>query len=282
MGTDTQPIYKDELERFLIDLYTLIGIKISIFNIDGEEIVYYPNKYSGFCSYVRSFPVLNERCEACDKRAIEECKKTQKSQFYICHAGLMESFSPIMIDNTVAGYIVIGQSRNGMNPYSNNLLDEKRIDGKKLRSLFEKLPEIKRSTVVSAAHIVEVCAAYNQLKTLLYEENLSDDIRIEQYVGKNIQNEFGVEEMCEFLKISRRSLYRTFATSFKTTPAKYILMRRLSEACRNLSETKKSVKEIAYLSGFKDYGYFSRLFKSEYKMSAIQYRKSRLGEVKDL
>ncbi len=50
------------------------------------------------------------------------------------------------------------------------------------------------------------------------------------------------------------------------TPLQYLTHRRLSNAQQlldNQQESRLSLKEIAFLSGFDDYYYFSRVFKQE-------------------
>lgn len=70
--------------------------------------------------------------------------------------------------------------------------------------------------------------------------------------------------------------YSWFRKKFKEftgiSPAKYILSLRIQEACRLLSESKLSIKEISWRLNFDDASYFSAMFTREVGISPKEYR----------
>jgi AraC-like DNA-binding protein len=77
--------------------------------------------------------------------------------------------------------------------------------------------------------------------------------------------------------VSLKTLGKLTKKYFDRTPSDLIQERLMMEAKRELYLTDKSVKEIAYLLGFEDEFYFSRLFKKNTDTSPINYRKA-VGE----
>ena len=65
----------DELLNLMKDFYNLTLIKICIYDLNGNEVCYYPQKFSSFCGKYREKPEINALCEKCDQKAIAECKK---------------------------------------------------------------------------------------------------------------------------------------------------------------------------------------------------------------
>lgn len=57
------------------------------------------------------------------------------------------------------------------------------------------------------------------------------------------------------------------------TPKQYIMYVRLNRAKELLESTNHQIKEIAYMCGFDNPLYFSRIFQQHYKISASEYRK---------
>jgi len=86
----------------------------------------------------------------------------------------------------------------------------------------------------------------------------------------------------DLAKISLRSLptfKRDFTAEFHTTPGKWLLKKRLENANLLLHSTPKRVSDIAFESGFENITHFSRVFKDQYGMSPVQYRKEHLSEI---
>ena len=81
--------------------------------------------------------------------------------------------------------------------------------------------------------------------------------------------------MAEFVGMS--STY--FSKKFKEVTGfgfkEYILNIRMKKACLLLLETKLSVTEIAYETGFNDSNYFGDVFKRIKGVSPLKYRKNR-------
>jgi transcriptional regulator GlxA family with amidase domain len=69
---------------------------------------------------------------------------------------------------------------------------------------------------------------------------------------------------------------KKFVQASGTSPAKYIMARRLETACKMLEDRKLGLKEIARTCGFCDAFQFSRQFKKGLRLSPTEYRRHKL------
>lgn len=76
--------------------------------------------------------------------------------------------------------------------------------------------------------------------------------------------EFGIEELCRSLAMSRSQLYRKFAALTDTTVYHFIRTLKLKKAKELLLTTNLNVSEVAYDTGFKNLAHFSRTFTKEF------------------
>lgn len=81
-----------------------------------------------------------------------------------------------------------------------------------------------------------------------------------------------LEEVATTVGLSRERLSRLFHETLGITFSEYLNHARLETARRQLRETKKSVTEIAFASGFQSLSQFHRRFKATENKSPSSYR----------
>ena len=154
----------EELFNLMRDFYNLTQIKICIYNLDGEEVFYYPEKFSSFCGKYRENEQVNNLCKECDKHAIEECKKLLKPITYTCHIGLTECIAPIIIDEILYGFVVLGQIK------TENFNMEKILRlSDDLIELFNELPIINDKKIRSSLNILVALTSIEYMKEYIKE-----------------------------------------------------------------------------------------------------------------
>lgn len=261
------------LEKLLCHFYNLTSIKACLYDSDGNELCYYPTKLSSFCEILREDKLIDEKCKECDRHAFDVCKKARTQYTYTCHAGLRECISPIIYDNTIVGYIMIGQIKNS---YEENLVhiqngftDEKK---ERLRSAYDNLPSIPKDKLDAAFHILDACSGYEVLKTQLLGFKNSIDSQIDTYIRKNLSSHISVPRLCSEFHLSRHEIYNICNKHFGYSPAEYIKKCRLTYACKLLATTDLPIYKVAMQCGIPDYNYFSKVFKSTYGISPTKYK----------
>ena len=262
-------MYEYDLKRMkdlLYNFYTLTGIKACIYDSDQNELCYYPEKLSTFCSTLRKNPDMDKKCAECDKRAFSVCKRTHKQYAYKCHAGLWECFSPVLYHDNIIGYIVIGQIR------AEDAATLPTYLTKELSERYTLLPVIAKKTVSAAFRILDACAGYAYLKALIKSTDNRIETKIEKYIEENLTKDLSVSTLCSIFHLSRSEIYIIFHKYFNSSVADYIKKRRLEKACELLKTTKMPVHKIAKHCGIPDYNYFSKIFKREFGKAPSKFK----------
>lgn len=108
----------------------------------------------------------------------------------------------------------------------------------------------------------------------LYDrENERMALEISEYIKKNYQLNFSVENLTRQFSISRTGLYTLFRDIFGMTVNEYITNCRIVRAKDLLINTEYSVEIISDMVGCSSISTFSRLFKIRTDMSPLKYRK---------
>lgn len=87
-----------------------------------------------------------------------------------------------------------------------------------------------------------------------------------------------LEVLGNVANMSKIHLHRQFTDAFHVTPYNYMLKKRMEDAMHLLASSNLSINEIAYKVGYRDIGYFSRLFKKQMGISPNQYRKNNMNQ----
>lgn len=98
---------------------------------------------------------------------------------------------------------------------------------------------------------------------------------------RDFATEIDISAVARECGVSREHMCRSFRKYLNVTPSQYINAIRLKEASRLLSQTERSVTEIAGDVGFNNPGYFFRLFGDYFKVSPREYRQRKLQAALD-
>lgn len=93
------------------------------------------------------------------------------------------------------------------------------------------------------------------------------------YIEGNIRLPINSQTIADYLGISRSHLYRLFTSEIGTTVNHYVQTVRIESACRLLSTTDLTVKDIATNIGFSNPMYFNQVFRKYMGMTPGEYRR---------
>jgi len=99
-----------------------------------------------------------------------------------------------------------------------------------------------------------------QQALLWYQEHLADGI--------------GVREVAAAINLSSSHLRRLFQSVLQDTPKRIFQRAALEKACRFMAATSLSLKEIAYLCGYKGFSQFHRAFRAQYHQAPEEWRRN--------
>jgi len=97
--------------------------------------------------------------------------------------------------------------------------------------------------------------------------------KLTQIILKNISDlDFGLTEIQEELGISRSNFHYKINKLVGTSPSVFVRTIKLKYAAELLKKENYNIKEISYISGFKNPSYFNQVFKEVYNTTPQTYR----------
>ena len=82
-----------------------------------------------------------------------------------------------------------------------------------------------------------------------------------QLMEANLEEPLPLQDLAEYVQLSRRQLERLFLKHLHSTPSRYYLKLRLDRARRLLKQTSRSIVEITAMCGFVSTTHFSRCYR---------------------
>lgn len=95
-----------------------------------------------------------------------------------------------------------------------------------------------------------------------------------EYIEFNYAEKLTVQDIADYIGISRSQLYRVFMEMYQKSTMQIILEYRIRMACQLLKNSSLSIGSVGYSVGFEDNLYFSRAFKKVMGISPREYIRS--------
>ena len=266
-----------QLISILRDFHKITNARISIHDVDFNEIAAYPDDLTMFCSFIQGNKSVAKRCKDADRIAFEKVLSTGTTYTYTCHCGLIETVAPIYHYGVLSGFFMMGQitdnddaSIDKIRTLSSSFTDDKTT----LEKVITSIPRIPTENQSSYVNILSIIAQYLTQSKKVAPKYDDLAIRLRHYIHMNYSGDLSVENLCSIFACSRTTLMSKFKSKFKTTVGEYISKYRLSKAEELIKESDETIKSIAISCGFSDQNYFTKVFLKAYKMTPIAYRKA--------
>ncbi len=191
----------------LISVDTLMLIQESFAGITGMATIIVDStgtpvtkgsNFTEFCmKYTRSSPVGCRRCEKCDREGAENAYKKGRAVTYVCHGGLIDYASPIIVNNEIIGAIIGGQvltEKPDILKYE-KIAREIGVDPLRYIYAVQKVNIVDRETIDRASHFVHVLSsviselAYSKRKALSSGEELKREAQLKSDFLANMSHE---------------------------------------------------------------------------------------------
>ena len=256
------------------DFFSATGINLSILDSNFARLQYTDKASANqYCKYINSNPTISSKCLICDYALLKECKEKKQPVSHICHAGLLDIAIPIMHNQSILGYIMLGQLK-----IDDNFKDIKQkfnrdnLDIDKLEVLYGTLPIKNEEFIKSIINLATILAKHLLLENIVKPKNLSTLDTLVEYINQNIQSPLSVEDIAQENFVSVSLIYKLFYKNFNTSVKDYINKRRCELALSLLMFSDKSLNDVAFEVGFSSLSYFSKVFKKLYGVSPLKYR----------
>ena len=116
----------------------------------------------------------------------------------------------------------------------------------------------------------------DELSANLLSIRKNDKVCIRETMEKYFMHPLSLNEYARLCARSLSSFKADFFDTFKTSPGKWLMTKRLEHARLLIETTEAPVTEVAAKAGFKNTSHFVRIFKDTYGKPPLQYRQVRL------
>ena len=117
------------------------------------------------------------------------------------------------------------------------------------------------------------CGSKDELDRMIYH-NVMRLRPVVEYIDEHYSEKLTIEKLSGMITVSPDYFTKIFKESMGKTPIDYINAIRINRAMRYLSDTDKSMIEIADEIGFCNPNYFHKIFKQYMNSSPLAYRKA--------
>ncbi len=270
---------KEKIKELLLDFYLSTGIAVTFYDSSTKMVATSP-VYCEWCKKIRSDNKRQENCNLSNLTHMNLASRTKQTVCYTCHTGLMEAIIPVLYEDTLIGYMQIGQFRDQNKVYSSldmalSRIEEYGLDRNELLPLYESLPLLSSEKFEAVKRILLVLIKSFWDDALIRHNRSMLSVKIEQYIEERLLEKISVESICKHFFISKNALYRLFSEEFNTTIGKYLLTKRINLAMEKLTKTNLAITAISLECGFTDYNYFIRAFKKQTGITPLQFRKNK-------
>ena len=115
--------------------------------------------------------------------------------------------------------------------------------------------------------------ANSELKNYFLSLRLQEQSPIKEIMEANYAYNLNIDAYARLTNRSVSSFKRDFQATYKTTPGRWLMDKKLDRAKRLLLETDNSISDVAFDSGFENTAHFSRLFKQKAGITPMEFRK---------
>lgn len=151
---------------------------------------------------------------------------------------------------------------------------------------FEALLEVRQT-----GYNINACfMAANQLRQILTHIALLKPVKnqaiakqtldlekIHSLMVAHAEEQLNLDSLAAAANLSKYHFINKYKALTGTTPINHFINIKIERACHLLDTSQKSISEIAYILGYEDAYYFSRIFKKVMGLPPRQYRNIRLG-----
>jgi len=262
----------EELNQVISDFYHITGINLAILDRNFCGVTDSSLYATGFCSLVHQ--EKSGICAESDRLILERCSVSKKPEMHICHAGLIDIALPILYQDTIMGYIIMGQMRRDM-PFSKiaPLLSAFATDQKLFEQEYETLICYNDEQAMSAARLAVMLTSHILTKNMIKPDYDYTTETIIRYINENLAENLSISSLCTALNLSKNVLYEQISQAFGCTVNEYITDCRIRLAKEMLLHTTEPIGSICEQTGIMNDTYFCRLFKKKTGLTPLQYRK---------
>lgn len=233
----------------------------------------------GYRARLVSEPLLRRKLQSADG-AGAVLGGLWNGSYFLAEAGLLDGYQCALHPD---GRATMAELFPKVNLTSRSyVLDRKRIScagaNSSLRMMLELIRHSAGEELLRAVQEVLDCdnvqeVADVSIVAIDFDPNLPPALRLAlELMRSNIEEPIEIEEIAQYVGMSRRHLERLFCRYVKATPPRYYLELRLTRARQLLQSTNKTLTDISVACGFLTLPHFHRCFRQLFNMAPREFR----------
>ncbi len=266
----------EKLEAAVKDFYNSTGVNINFLKDDFTSLTDRKLWHESYCSKIQQSFEGRKRCLMSDRSILEKCSKSKKTEVRICHAGLVDVAAPVVYNDSVVAYIILGQMKKD-DDFSlvRKYVSDLGLDVDKLQADYDKMTLYDEEKVMSIASIATMLTKYILVESMLRPETDVTFGKALSYIEKNLEAHLTPDDISRGANISKTSLYKYFHHYFNCTVSEYINKKRVEKSADYLRTTDMSIEIISQKVGFMSASYYTRMFKKYMGTTPFSYRRQK-------
>ena len=268
-------------EELLQNFYDITGVKVALFD-SRFHCVAAVGHSEGYCHYLHRSRKCLDACMQSDMDAFRHVRDSGEPYVYKCPFGLFEAIAPVVINEEVRAYLIIGPVAEPGKECDNTLIRcaQKMTPEWSEDTLRAKLAGMVRHTepeVCALSDTLTVYAAYFENSTQLLPNEKTIGQMVKSYVVQNLSKKITLSELSLHTHCSTVTLTEHFKREYGITIMQYLLKKRMQLAEQLLTDNVFSVTDISIKCGFSDVEYFSRCFKQTHGVPPSEWRQKQIN-----
>lgn len=265
-----------QLIRLLDGFTALLGIRIAVFTPDAQELQAGLNRTGcEYCRHLRKEFDFDSHCRRLDQKMFNQAREQKQLISYQCHGYLREAIIPLIGNNTLLGFLMIGQFRTQSqtcDPLLKKLPQSRKLN--RLRTLYNQTPCFDESQLTNILGIYQAIAELTVMKGLFSLPQRQSIEPIMKFIKQKPSQTLSLDQAAELAGKSTSSVSHLFKRLTGQSFKQYQIDHKLSLAAAMLdSHPEMTIAQIAASLGFSDPFYFSRLFKKYKGLPPSRFRK---------
>lgn len=263
---------KTKLTNTLLDFYHATGVNVSIVDADCNTIAEIHHGHNVYCAHIKQY--TTEKCKLSDKVLFQKCKLSRSAEMHICHAGLLDIALPVIFNETIIAYVIMGQMKVAPDFRTlESYIETLGLNPSETQQIYENLPYFDATKIQAIANLAVMLTKFILLEHMLTTKTTESLGKAEQFISENLQKELTVRDIERGTNLSKSVLYKDFHACFNCTLKEYINSKRIEKAVELITSTDLSMDEISQRVGFSSAAYFSKVFKSQKGVPPLKYKK---------
>lgn len=258
-------IFQEKAQEIL-DVFTeLFNIRIAFFTAEGRELKVGKSKpLCRYCQLIRDQLDYEHVCISLDKKMRQTAVDAGKTIHYDCHGGMTESVTPIIMDEVLIGFLMIGQFRTSTKPIlpSINNKWKKKNKNDELRQAFEATPYYSKKDTEYILKLFNILVDYILYQHMIELYGNNSIQPLVNFMQIHLEENLDISQGAKILMQSKSSLAHKFKNTTGKSFKRYQIDLKLEKADEYFKkQPEMTIREVALRLGYEDPYYFSRLYK---------------------